>query len=299
MDDFYFSVTLAFIAAFAWGVNSHIMKKAMVGENPMRAMGIRASLTSPLMIVVVALVFGIKAITVYFTYELTPFVILTAVLIIIGDGIFLYGLKHYDVSVILPIASVYPFFTVIILIVTNTEKIGYSTVLGTLFIITGVAIVTRYSGGDGKFSFQALFIGLGAGVCWGTSIFYVRLILTHDNTEAFGLTGVRIFFMGLFGFIVYLFSPEQRELQKLRSREEKLVSTKFLLLSGIIGWAIGSSAFFWAVQLIGAGVPTPISSINPVIASMIGVFYGLEKIKPKQFLGILFSVLGTITILVG
>lgn len=299
MDDYSLSVTLAFIAAFAWGINSHIMKKAMVGENPMRAIGIRSAFTAPLLIILVAIIFGSEAITIYFSSALTPLVILTSALIIIGDGIFLFGLKHYDVSEILPIASTYPFFTVVILIVTDTEDIGYYTIIGTIFIIIGVAIVTKYSNGEGSFSIRALLIGLGAGLCWGTSIFYVRLILTHDDTDAFGLTGVRTLFMGIMGFLIYLSSKEQRDLQKLRSDEEKLSSIKFLALSGIVGWAIGASAFFWAVQLIGAGIPTPISSLNPVIASVIGIFYGLEKIGNKQFLGILFSVLGTITILLG
>ena len=299
MEDFYFSVFLAFLAAFAWGINSHIMKKAMIGENPMRAIGIRSAFTAPLLIPIVAITLGVKAITIYFSSELSPLVILTAVLIIIGDGIFLLGLKYYDVSVILPIASTYPLFTVAILIFTDTENIGHYTIVGTIFIIIGVGIVTRYSGGEGKFSWRALAIGLGAGFCWGTSIFYVRLILTYDDTEAFGLTGVRTLFMGLIGFIIYFASSEQRKLQKLRSDQEKINSIKFLALSGIIGWAIGASVFFWAVQMIGAGIPTPISSINPVIASVIGIFYGLEKITTKQFLGILFSVLGTITILLG
>ncbi|MFV2014542.1 MAG: DMT family transporter [Candidatus Heimdallarchaeota archaeon] len=299
MEDFYFSVFLAFLAAFAWGINSHIMKKAMIGENPMRAIGIRSAFTAPLLIPIVAITLGVKAITIYFSSELSPLVIFTAVLIIFGDGIFLFGLKYYDVSVILPIASTYPLFTVAILIFTDTEDIGYYTIVGTIFIIIGVGIVTRYSGGEGKFSWRALAIGLGAGFCWGTSIFYVRLILTYDDTEAFGLTGIRTLFMGLIGFIIYFASSEQRKLQKLRSDQEKINSIKLLALSGIIGWAIGASAFFWAVQMIGAGIPTPISSINPVIASVIGIFYGLEKITTKQFLGILFSVLGTITILLG
>ena len=116
VDDYSFSVALAFIAAFAWGINSHIMKKAMVGENPMRAIGIRSAFTAPLLIIIVAFAFGTEAITIYFTSELSPLVTLTAALIIVGDGIFLFGLKHYDVSEILPIASTYPIFTVAILI---------------------------------------------------------------------------------------------------------------------------------------------------------------------------------------
>ncbi|MFV2016556.1 MAG: EamA family transporter [Candidatus Heimdallarchaeota archaeon] len=44
-------------------------------------------------------------------------------------------------------------------------------------------------------------------------------------------------------------------------------------------------------------MPTPISSINPIIASLIGVSFGLEQIQKKQFIGIIVSVFGTIVIL--
>ncbi|OLS28734.1 MAG: 4-amino-4-deoxy-L-arabinose-phosphoundecaprenol flippase subunit ArnE [Candidatus Heimdallarchaeota archaeon LC_2] len=298
MSDLSIGVALALVAAVSWGINSHIMKFAMVGENPMRAIGIRALFTFPLLIILVLLINGIKGITIYFSVELTPLIIFTALLIIVGDGLFLFGLKHHDVSVLLPIASVYPFFTVMILIISNTEDVTISTFIGTMIIITGVAIVTRYSGTEGEFSFHALLLGLGAGFCWGTSIYYVRVILEHENTEAFGLTGIRTLYMGLFGFMIYFSSSEQREIQKNRPISEKRASLKFLALSGLVGWTIGATAFFVAVQKIGAAIPTPISSINPIIASIIGISFGLEQIQKKQFMGIIVSVIGTIVILI-
>ncbi len=298
MSDLSLGVSLALLAALAWGINSHIMKIAMVGENPMRAIGVRSVFTFPLLIISVFLISGRDAITIYFSSDLSFLVLFTALLIILGDGLFLFGLKHHDVSSLLPIASIYPLFTVSILIITNTEDVGIMTVLGTVLIIIGVAIVTKYSGNDGKFSLQALFLGLGAGFCWGTSIYYVRIILENENTDAFGLTGIRTMYMGTIGYFIYLTSKEQRELQKTRSKSEKRTSVIFLGLSGLIGWVIGASAFFVAVQKIGAAIPTPISSVNPVIASLIGIGFGLERIRKKQFIGILFSVLGTIVILI-
>lgn len=298
MSDLSLGVGLALLAALAWGINSHIMKIAMVGENPMRALGVRSVFTFPLLIISVFLISGRDAITIYFSSDLSLLVLSTALLIVLGDGLFLFGLKHHDVSSLLPIASIYPLFTVSILIITNTENVGLMTVLGTLLIIIGVAIVTKYSGNDGEFSLQALFLGLGAGFCWGTSIYYVRIILENENTDAFGLTGIRTMYMGTVGYLIFMTSKEQRELQKTRSKEEKRTSIKFLALSGIIGWVIGASAFFVAVQKIGAAIPTPISSVNPVIASLIGIGFGLEHIRKKQFIGILFSVLGTIVILI-
>jgi drug/metabolite transporter (DMT)-like permease len=71
-----------------------------------------------------------------------------------------------------------------------------------------------------------------------------------------------------------------------------------LAASGIVGWVLGASLFFFAVQNIGAGIPTPISSTNPIIASIIGSLFGIEQLSRKQFSGIMTVVLGIILIVV-
>jgi uncharacterized membrane protein len=48
--------------------------------------------------------------------------------------------------------------------------------------------------------------------------------------------------------------------------------------------------------LIEASLATPISSINPLIAVIIGILVLKEKLNPIQAMGILLIVLGSITI---
>ena len=50
-------------------------------------------------------------------------------------------------------------------------------------------------------------------------------------------------------------------------------------VSGILSWGIGGVAFFQAIQLIGASRATPISSINPLVGSLLGFAFLKEQIR--------------------
>jgi DME family drug/metabolite transporter len=67
-------------------------------------------------------------------------------------------------------------------------------------------------------------------------------------------------------------------------------------LTGILSWGIGAVIFFSSIELIGASRATPISSINPIIAVILGVVFLKEKFSSLQGLGILLVCLGSIAI---
>ena len=266
----------------------------MVGEDPMRGMVLRTIFAFPILLTGVIIFKGFNHLKLYFSHDLFPYVILTALLIVIGDGAFLFSLKTYDVSQILPIASVYPLFTTLILVSTGTEPVSTQIYFGTAVIIVGVAIVTG-SKGKSRFSPKTVIYGIFIGLCWGSSIFFVRKILADPRTNPFALTGIRTLFMGIFGLLIYLVKSNQVKKVK-RDKGEIQNSIKFLALSGITGWVLGASLFFVAVQRIGAAIPTPITSTNPVFAGIVGTYLHLEQVNWVQFVGIICTVIGTIII---
>ena len=104
--------------------------------------------------------------------------------------------------------------------------------------------------------------------------------------------------MGLIGLFYVLSNKKVRDSYKSQEMGEKRKTAKLMFLSGILGWVIGASSFFFAVQKIGAGIPTPITSTNPIISVVFGKLFGIENINKQQFIGIIFSVLGTIIIVI-
>ena len=303
MSDLLISIIFSLIAAFAWGLNSHVVRKGMQNNHPMLAMVMRALGAFPILILISIIISGITSITVYFKDDILVLVLLTSVLIVLGDGAFLYALKYYPVKIMTPIASIYPLITTFILIITGTEEINSTIIIGTILIIIGVVIVTngaRNDNSDDKtdFNIKIILLGFFAAISWGTSIFFVRIILEFEGTDSIGLTGIRTLFMGLIGLIYAISNKNVRQLYIQQDRESKKKTAKLMFISGVIGWVIGASSFFYAIQKIGAAIPTPITSTNPIISVVFGKFFGIEDINKQQFLGIVFSVIGTITIVI-
>ncbi len=290
----YFSVFLALVAAISWGINSHVLKVGMIKQNPALAISIRSIFGFPVLIIIALIWKGLRGITIYFESDIFPYIFISSLLIIMGDGFFLLGLRKYPVNILLPIASVYPLFATVILVITGTEQVQYIIIFGTIIIIIGVMLVT--SGGEsGSFAFETLIFGLFAALGWGTSIYFIRKILIIDGTDGLGLLGIRNFLLCIEGIILYYLTVNHVERLK-STKEETIRSIKYLGFSGLLGDSFGAGIFFIAVQRIGAAIPTPISSTNPIFAILIGYMTGVELIKRKQLMGVLICVLGTIVI---
>lgn len=298
MIDPYFSIGLALFASVAWGFNSHVLKFGLTKQDPIEAIVIRSMFAIPPLILIVLIWKGLDGLMIYFQSDTLPYVVVSSILVLFGDAMFITGLQRNKVNVILPISSIYPLFTTIILISTGTEAIDVITIIGTLVIILGIMIVTS-NGTFTSFSKGAVIFGVSAAFGWGTSVFFIKKVLDVEGTDGLGLLGIRNLILGLEAFIVYITIKRRHNRSKsqdIRTKEERNKSIKYLGISGILGDTIGASAFFFAVQRIGAAITTPISSTNPIIAAIIGFIAGIEDIKKAQFIGILLCVGGVIVI---
>ncbi len=265
------------------------------GQDAYLALFIRSLAAFPFLLLIAIFISGPSGFSVYFTPEVSFLLFISSALIVVGDSIFMYSLDRYKVSLILPITSIYPLVTAVILILTGEEKIGLNIIIGTTVIVVGVSLVT--SGRSGfEFQKRPLLLGLSSALCWGTSIYFIRKIFTFEGTDAITITGIRLFLIGMMGMLIFVTSQNRRDSQRQRPREAVINSIKYILLSGLIGWKIGATIFFFAIQIGGAAIPTPVSSTNPIIATLIGLGLGIEEVTRKQFSGIVMSVLGTIII---
>ncbi len=292
------SIILAFIASFAWGLTAILIKIGMKDQNPLFGLFVRAIVAGPILIIIAILQkFDLR---VYFTKELFWITLISSVFVVFGDSLFMYILKRYDVTLVQPIASIYPVITTIIVLLTGLEDVGLLILIGTPLIVIGVAIISSSNGNDDnyethkiKFQWKALILSLTVATLWGSAIFFVSKILTYENTESFGLTGIRVIQIAFGALLVYLLTNRGREHKQFNRK-----SLLYIIGSGITGFVIGASALFIAVQQIGAAISVPISSTNPVIVVMLSMIFGFENKDMKKIIGTLISVIGTILIVV-
>ncbi len=288
--DLYTGVLLSLLASVSWGLTAIFIKNGVQNIDPFLALFIRAIIGGPLLIIV-ALLFNFD-LSVYFNPELFPLLLFSSLIIVVGDGLFIFALQRYSVTVMQPIASIYPLITTFLLIISRTEQIGIFVMIGTPVIVIGIIIVTASDKGEqNKFEFNALALGLLVAVFWGSAIYMVRLLLIASGTEPFGLTGVRVSFIAIGAIITYIIKPKN----KLFGRPDKR-SIKYLILSGITGFAIGASALFVAQEGIGAAITTPVSSTNPIFVLIFSLLLGKELINRSKLIGTIISVLGIIII---
>jgi len=292
----YISIGLAFITSLTWGINAHILKKGVAEENPFLGVAIRSIFAFPILFLITFLWRGIEGFTGYANQEVLFFTILGSTLFATGDILYLVGLKKYPVNMLVPIVATYPIIAIFILIITGSEEVSPTVIFGTVIVIFGIGLVTN---GDiaGILNYKILSLGVLNALFYGFSVYYIKIALSFDTTDAISVSGIRTLILGLIGLIVFHSSSKNRDVRRQRSKESKMRSFKFLAVSGIIGWVIGATAFFIAVERIGAAIPTPISSTYPIVATIIGLFLRIEEVSKKQFVGIIFSVLGTVIII--
>ncbi|MHA2031210.1 MAG: EamA family transporter, partial [Candidatus Kariarchaeaceae archaeon] len=208
MIDPYFSIGLALFASVAWGLNSHVLKFGLVKQDPIQAIVIRSIFAIPPLLLIVLIWKGMDGLVIYFQSDTLPYVVISSILVLFGDAMFITGLQRNKVNVILPISSIYPLFTTIILIITGTESVGIITVIGTLIIIFGIMLVTS-NGSLTSFSKDAFIFGVSAAFGWGTSVFFIKKILDVDGTDGLGLLGIRNCILGLEALTLYYFLKQR------------------------------------------------------------------------------------------
>ncbi|MCY3409995.1 MAG: DMT family transporter [Candidatus Heimdallarchaeota archaeon] len=289
--DLLLGIVLALIASIAWGLNAIFIKRGVVDIDPYQGLFIRAIIGSPILIII-SISLG-NDLRIYFDSSIIGLVILSSVVVVFGDALFMKSLQKYSVTIMQPITSIYPLITTLLLIISEIEVIGLYVLIGSPIIVLGVAIVSSAGDTTGKrgLEMNALGMGLIIATLWGTAIFMIRFLLLIPEAESLGLTGVRVFIIALGAIIIYHFKPKQGIFNHPSRR-----SISYLSISGLLGFVIGAGSLFIAMKAIGAAITTPISSTNPIFVILFSMLFGMDKPDSRKIIGTVLSVIGTIII---
>jgi DME family drug/metabolite transporter len=186
------------------------------------------------------------------------------------------------------------------------ENVTLLVIIGTAVLIIGMGMIAQQNNNTTSLNKQDnhdLRIGLGmsvlAALSWGFAIFTLTILLDIPGVDAFSLATIRFAILTGFIGLLWLVKTVYESKQDKRVFSSSFISRKdvFALgIGGILSWGIGGVSFFLSIDMIEASRATPISSINPLIAVIIGILVLKEKINPIQAIGILLIVLGSITI---
>lgn len=316
--DLVIGIILSFTAAVAWGSSMIFFKVGMKTTDPLTATYVKGLIGIPILVLLGGLLYSFESLHRLFYKENLLWLFLAVITIALGDFFSLFSLKKINVSISQPITACYPMITTLILLVANIEEITIFIWIGTALIITGVGIISFYSSRkknqeamrktkniqeeeteeqkqkDYKEMVYGIVLAVFAAIFWGATIAFTRILLEDSQIEIVSMMGIRngLMVVGAFILVVIrtLFNKERFKKSFFPPRKEAI----YLMIGGAISWCIGGVSFFTSVNRIGAAISTPLSSISPLIVSILGFIFLKEKLRIQQLVGVVIIIGGSI-----
>ncbi len=305
-------IILSFTAALAWGTGMVIFKVGVKNTDPLTATYVKGLLAVPILLIIGLIFYTPSSLAQPFLGENLLWLILSAIFIALGDFFSLFSLKKIDVSISQPITTIYPFVTILLLVITGTEVISWEIIVGAILIAIGVATITFFSRNNNEMEKETkvessetenqksfilgIILALIAAVFWGGTIFFTRRLLEGTDVEVIPMMGVRNGIMVVVALVFALISSliKNRGLKMLKNIHFKELG--ILMGGGVVSWCIGGVSFFTVIgnMWIDTAISTPLSSISPFFVLLFGYLFLKEKIKMPQVIGVAIIVGGSV-----
>ncbi|MFQ5977318.1 MAG: GRP family sugar transporter [Candidatus Heimdallarchaeota archaeon] len=296
-------IGLALVAACSWGLASLLYRVGLKTHDYLLGTLIRISVAIPLLLAVTFLFSDYQGTIDNLTFELWLILLVSAILLSVGDLLYMAGLEITPLSRAVPLSATYPIFSTTFAIILLAEQPSVLTILGTFVVVVGVSFVVKKevaSSNEPVVSSNRPFLGetlvLLAAVSWGLAVILTGVILQESGVEVFPIVSIRLLI--LLGIVVFLSLFQNRDRLAIPSKDTLLErGTLLLCLGGILGFTIGTPALFISLELIGASQTVPLTSIYPMISAMLGVMFLKEKVRGEQLIGIILIVGGCILVI--
>lgn len=300
-------IVLAFSAACCWGSAGVLFKATIKAEHSLfLSIVYRGIIAVPFLTLLTILTTGFNTVSILFQVDIFPILLVSSFCVTFGDLFFFASLQIIDVSKAQPVAAIYPLFTIVLLILFGVEEVSLAVIIATVILITGIGLVSQKhstsqeilvsTNGDNK---KGLLFSIIAAIFWSFGILTLDYLLEIPGVEVFSLATIRFsiltVIMAICWFIFdkkHFFSTQEVKSHIPISKQDGVIFG----ITGILSWGLGAVTFFTSLELIGTSRATPISSINPIIAVILGIVILKEKFSPVQMIGIVLVCFGIIFI---
>jgi len=276
-------LVLAIIAAFCWGSSGVVYKKGLKNASEIYGNMVRSIFASLLFLPI--LIFG------GYFFELMSIDLFTVLILIfsailsffIGDLLYLSSLKSSPVSIVLPFASTYPIYVVLLSQVIYSVKFNLNLLIAATLTVLAVYIISksvRKTTNENK-GLKGVYFALLAAFFWSLAILTLDYLTTKLSVVT--VAGVRM----MFNAAILLVIVSSLEGIKIESN-----AIKYLGIGGGILTFVGILSFIEAVHLVGSWRVSPITASSPVIGALLGKISLKEKIDKPTAISIFLVVLG-------
>lgn len=306
---------LALLTAICWGSGSFFGKRAMkLGHlSPLVGINLRTFLALILFLFLV-LIFGKKLntnlrkelISAWKSSKSGLFLIIIFEGILAGGlGMFLYylALSGGELSLIMPLAFLSPFWGILLALIFKDEKITFQRTTGLLLTLAGIFIITSK-----LFTFKELFqwrieyVALLTGICWGVGSFFGKRGMKKANISPYvgitmrSFTSLILLLVSVFSLGPFLFGSNIiSELQWIVVNE---LDQFFLILifEGVIAGFFGMLFYYMAIRKGDLSLVMPLAFSSPFWGTLLAIIWQTEVFTIQRITGMAFILTGILFI---
>jgi len=212
----------------------------------------------------------------------------------IGDCCYFACIRRIGVSRATPLAYSYPFFVIVLAVLTLNEPLTLEVCLGTLLIVIGVYFVSSTTAevSSKTFDLRGVLYGISTSFLWALSIYILKLASEQANFIEFNTARLLLLIPFLLALNMVFKEPFSK-LQPLTKRE-----AVFLALGGVLALGIGDLMLIYSLSIGQASLVAPLSATQPLFAILLALLILRERISKKLIIGAVLVVLGAALLIV-
>lgn len=210
----------------------------------------------------------------------------------LGDLFLFQAYLEIGTRISLLIMAASPPMTALLGYIFMDERLSIVGILGMLITVSGIAIVIlSKENGEKKFKISHSIKGISYAFIGavGQSIGTIFSKIGMGNYSPFAATQIRII-AGFISFVaLFIYLNKWEDLKKAIVDKKAMI---LISLGSIFGPFLGVSLQLISLQHTTAGIASTITSIMPITILPFSVLIFKERLKPKEILGALISVVG-------
>jgi DME family drug/metabolite transporter len=276
---------LTILSAVIWALSSVFYKVGLKSMKPVTVNTIRPLFALLFLLGVLGVSGDFSAIVELSSREVLYIFLATLFGLIIGDLLYLFGLRSIGIARAQPLSNTYPLFTIVLASLFLNEPTTIRVVIGAMLIVCAIFLLSEKS-----LDFdirKGIFFALGAAFFWSASMIVMKYAAASISPLVFST--VR---MGIFASILlpYTLRYEKREFFKI-TRDWIIVG-----LGAILDLGLGILLFLKSLTYIDVSRAAPLNGVAPIFAVVFATLLANEKLTPRIILGVALSFLGVLIV---
>lgn len=181
------------------------------------------------------------------------------------------------------------FLSIILAIIIFGEKCSFTTVIGTIIMIAGTALIIEKGDTESKENRSWLIYSILSAVFAALTSILGKIGV--ENIDSSLATAIRTIVVLIFSWLIVFIKKQHLEIKHVKGK-----NLVFLILSGI---ATGASwlCYFKALQTGDVSVVVPVDKLSILFATLFSFVFLKEKISKRNAAAIIIITIGTLVII--